>query len=538
MMLSRFALLSFILLHTLLAFQSAMAGKVGALTYFIHDSEVMIVQCDLSAEGEIIIPPEIEGAPVTSIGRTAFSKCNLLTSVSIPGSVTSIGAAAFYGCSSLRNIILPEGITKLESSYSTIVYYSLGQRNLQFQGQLTASSVVIVRPPLVSGETRGIFEDCISLASIAIPSTVTAIEVKAFAGCVSLASVTLPDGLITIGPKAFYECTALTSVTIPNSVTRIEDWSFYSCSSLASVTIPDSVTEIGNWAFSGCNSLASVTIPNSVIDIGGYAFGDCTSLTRIVIPESVTDIGTGAFDGCSAITSVDIPKTITAIEGFADCSSLTHVTIPESVEYIGFNAFARCDSLTSVIIPKHVESIRSQAFVGCFKLDRVFFLGAEAPRLDDHTVFQATSPHLRIFRLANSTGFDAPEWEGLSVSIIPDSPEIYVSQSPGQGLRDNRATRNFGHTRAGTRGQSLVFTVANHGAETLNPYRIVVVGANRKDFRIRSRGDSELRLGDSMTFEVRFRPQDIGERKATLKIRSNDPDESSFEIHMRGFGMN
>lgn len=51
--------------------------------------------------GNVNIPETVEydGSTykVTSIGRSAFSECNDLTSVSIPSSVKTIGRYAFYG---------------------------------------------------------------------------------------------------------------------------------------------------------------------------------------------------------------------------------------------------------------------------------------------------------------------------------------------------------------------------------------------------------------------------------------------------------
>lgn len=50
---------------------------------------------------------------VTSIGESAFSFCDFLTSINIPDSVTSIGEWAFSDCDSLTNINIPKGVTSI-----------------------------------------------------------------------------------------------------------------------------------------------------------------------------------------------------------------------------------------------------------------------------------------------------------------------------------------------------------------------------------------------------------------------------------------
>ena len=140
------------------------------------------------AVGDFIIPNG-----VTSIGDSAFSCCEGLTSITIPNSVTSIGEYAFYYCPVLTNVT--------------------------------------------------------------IPNSVTSIEEGAFYYCDGLTSVTIGNGVTSIGDMAFFYCKGLTSVTIPNSVTSIGEYAFRDCSGLTSITIPNSVTKIGSIAFNGCYKL-------------------------------------------------------------------------------------------------------------------------------------------------------------------------------------------------------------------------------------------------------------------------------------------
>ena len=56
---------------------------------------------------------------VTSIGRSAFSECSDLISVTIGNSVTEIGEGAFYYCPSLTLVTIPNSVTKIGQSAFT-----------------------------------------------------------------------------------------------------------------------------------------------------------------------------------------------------------------------------------------------------------------------------------------------------------------------------------------------------------------------------------------------------------------------------------
>ncbi len=227
---------------------------------------------------EVTIPSELDGHKVTSIGSSAFYRCDSLTSITIPEGVTSIGGDAFYRCDSLTSIIVEPN----NQNYSD-------DNGVLFNKNKTE----IIQYPAGKTETE-----------YRIPEGVTSIGFSAFEYCDSLTSVTIPETVTTIGSSAFYNCDSLTNITIPKGVTSIGRIAFFDCDSLTSITIPEGVTSIGDCVFCSCDSLTSITVePNNqnYSDDNGVLFNkNKTEIiqypagkteTEYVIPNSVTSIG-------------------------------------------------------------------------------------------------------------------------------------------------------------------------------------------------------------------------------------------------------
>ncbi|WP_024855881.1 leucine-rich repeat domain-containing protein [Ruminococcus albus] len=259
----------------------------GDYIYTLHkDGTVEILQYMGLDAKEVEIPAEINGAPVTCIGESAFNEYDddhfeKITSIVIPDSVTVIKAGAFEHCSSLENITLPENLKYI----GDFAFYKTGIKNF-------------VIPDSVEYIGYSAFCYCFNLESITLPKNLENIECGTFDTCCKLRSIKLPENLKNIDESAFAYCLDLEDINIPDSVESIGYRAFVDCENLKSVTIPKSIEETGicSDAFSYYDELTDTYKPlkkliiNCYKDSGGfwYALGSGNSFNVIDADDSKT----------------------------------------------------------------------------------------------------------------------------------------------------------------------------------------------------------------------------------------------------------
>ena len=145
--------------------------EIDGIKYFvITKGQVAEVRANRYS-GDIVIPSTIECegivCNVTTIGSSAFSRCNGLTSISIPSSVTTIGDNAFKDCLSLTSVVIPNSVK------------SIGEYS---------------------------FCSCQNLTSLVISDSLETIPASAFSSCFKLTSLRIPESVTTSGSSAFINC--------------------------------------------------------------------------------------------------------------------------------------------------------------------------------------------------------------------------------------------------------------------------------------------------------------------------------------------
>ena len=312
-------------------------------------------------------------AAYTGIEGTVGSQVNVYPANTFPASAFDYSNNSNYK-SALVSVAIPSSITAIDVA--------------AFKYCINIKSITIPLSVISIGQEA--FSGCTGFTSFNIPSSVTTIGKSAFSYCTGLKSITFPLTVTSIGDQVFEGCIGFTSFNIPSTVTSIGSGAFADCTGLVSVNIPSSVTTIGDYAFAGCTGFSSFSIPSSVTSIGKSAFAQCDNLASIIIPSSVTSIGETAFVYCGKLASVIISNGVTSIGGWAfqSCTALTSVDIPSSVTLIGYNAFGSCSSLTTVKIRSSVVSIASFAFSNCSSLSSFYIYSSSLINIStSQTVF-------------------------------------------------------------------------------------------------------------------------------------------------------
>ena len=192
---------------------------------------------------------------LTSIPGVTFEECIKLNNVVLPSTIKQIDGNAFKNCTNLTNITLNEGLESISNVYKdrNSVTYKDGSpflnapiKNINIPSTLKVAyfrNSGIEEAILPEGVTEFSFENCKSLKTVKLPSTVTKIDMNSFKSCTELVSVILPNTLKTIDNYVFQNCTNLSYIELPEGLERINSDAFKN-TKIEKIVIPSTVKTI------------------------------------------------------------------------------------------------------------------------------------------------------------------------------------------------------------------------------------------------------------------------------------------------------
>ena len=115
------------------------------------------------------------------------------------------------------------------------------------------------------------------------------------------------------------------------------------------------------------------------------------------------------------------------------------------------------------------------------------------------------------------------------------SPEITIRRS-GQSIDDSNVASDLGNVVVGANA-SATYTVENSGSAPLTLGTVAIGGTHAGDFSITSQPATEVAIGGSTTFTVRFSPSAVGARSAAITLTNSDLDENPYDFPLSGTGL-
>lgn len=236
-----------------------------------HLGNAIIITKYIGNDEHIVIPSEIDGLPVITIGSYEVLEDHYYVSV-----------GAFQN-SNIKSVVIPDSVEYIQKAFADCKYLT----EVAFGKNSKLDTI------------DSAFKNCTSLEAIDLSTTkLTEIYNDAFNGCKSLKDIKIPDSVTSIGERAFYECESLEEIVLPNQLEEINKFAFGYCTSLKTINIPAKLNineGSSQSAFHNIPSLEKVIFEEGREEIKGFAFISITSEAEIIIPASVKKLSLWSF---------------------------------------------------------------------------------------------------------------------------------------------------------------------------------------------------------------------------------------------------
>ena len=223
---------------------------------------------------------------------------------------------------------------------------------LRISGQLNGTDVKYIREMIISGE----------LTALDIKNARIVSGGDAYYNYEDILQYYTKNDII--GNSMFEDCVNLMTLILPSSARKIEMYAISRCDYLKTLDIPELCEEIESYgAISNCKRLEQINISSRLHTIGTQNFDSCPNLRKFNVVENNNWY-------CSkegVLFSKDEKNLLIYPMGKVDISYV----IPEGTLQIGESAFERA-ILQEVYIPKTICRVGEYAFAWCKKLTTIW----------------------------------------------------------------------------------------------------------------------------------------------------------------------
>ena len=301
---------------------------------------------------------------IRRIGSNAFEHCGSIREIQFSKNLLHIGSGAFMYCSSLSRLTLPDGITSIDNHA---------------------------------------FQYCYDLQEIWIPDTVTQIGNSAFSCCDNLRnvfyggtksqwdSIAIGKGNLALTTASLHFSARDAQVSpsssgndgVPENKSASIEWRYDDNSRTLTISgngkMEDFSEETIPWK-KNLLEIRTVIVEQGVTGIGSYAFKGCTGLGKLILHPGLESIGAYAFKYCSSLRQIALPPELSSIGvgAFQYCTRLSELELPQGLQRVGTGAFQYCTDLKQVKVPESIISIGDIPFLGCDRMQDIYYAGNEA----------------------------------------------------------------------------------------------------------------------------------------------------------------
>lgn len=413
----------------------------GGIYYDVSYDKVTVVKGASNYTGDVVIPYSVTNSgktyKVNKIGNYAFQKCEGITSVTINADIEKIGANAFEGLK-ISQLALPTSVTDID------VYAFTNCSELK---RFSIPNSVV---------TLGVhaFDGCESLEEVTIGDGLEKIPDYCFLGCVNMKTIVLGDNVKTLSASAFKNCVSLETISQMAHVEKIGPECFMGCVKLSSIALSKNAQIIDESAFSGCINLSEVDMAEGLTTINNYAFKNCESLKQLYIPSSVAKVFDHVFDGCTNLQTVRFgsanSETETSIGAytFTSCINLRSLFFGSNIKSIGiynYNNVGKLDSIVSYsLVPPSVDVRTFEDYLHFAYTDSIYehttlYVPSEA--LDAYKSHEVWKKFFNIKALEEQLTLTIKYADGGVVKFLPAKGQSYeLMVEPSEGWAVNSVT--------------------------------------------------------------------------------------------------